>query len=117
MRKITMLAFAVCPLLATAQDDLIRKIESNQSYTNTNVITINKDKAKKEEVVQTEEGKKDKEEEKAKSRKETEPEAKLDQNPPSQPGGPEEHPEGRKLYATKHREKYHFQISCEHLWG
>ncbi len=43
-----MLAFAVCPLLATAQDDLIRKIESNQSYTNTNVITINKDKAKKE---------------------------------------------------------------------
>lgn len=34
MKKLIVLAMAVAPLFATAQDDLIRKIESNQSYTN-----------------------------------------------------------------------------------
>lgn len=36
MKKLTSLALAALPLLASAQDDLIRKIESNHSYTNTN---------------------------------------------------------------------------------
>ena len=32
MKKIIILAFAICPFLGYAQDDLIRKIESNKSY-------------------------------------------------------------------------------------
>jgi len=52
MKKLTIFALALSPVLAHAQDDLIRKIESNHSYTNTDNTpkTVKLNTAKKEEA-------------------------------------------------------------------
>jgi bleomycin hydrolase len=47
MKKLFVLAMSAAPIIATAQDDLIRKLESNHSYTTTQIVK-NTDKPKKE---------------------------------------------------------------------
>ena len=47
MKKFFILAWALSPLLVRAQDDLVKKIESNKSYTNTPANPTKKDKDSK----------------------------------------------------------------------
>ena len=44
-------------------------------------------------------------------------EPEINQNPPTQPEGPEEQQEGRKLCVTKYRKKYHFEKTRDGLKG